>query len=81
MSTTIDTSDWNKPVFLSSLSDIETLKNSNGSDTQVWGSSELIRRLRKNNLVDQLWLIIRPITLGKGKICLAMAQYRQHLHY
>lgn len=50
-----------------SLTDIEKLKNSDGSDIQVWGSSEVIQLLLKNDLVDELWLMIHPLTLGHGK--------------
>ena len=46
---------------------IKNLKESNGSDIKVWGSSELVQLLLKNDLVDELWLKIYPITLGKGK--------------
>ncbi len=60
-------SDWKNTVFLESQADIEKLKNSNGSDVQVWGSGELIQLLLKNDLVDELWLKIHPLTLGKGK--------------
>jgi dihydrofolate reductase len=60
-------SDWKNSVFLNSLPDIEKLKSSEGSDIQVWGSSKLIQLLLKNNMVDELWLIIHPIILGKGK--------------
>ncbi|WP_316767958.1 dihydrofolate reductase family protein [Pedobacter frigiditerrae] len=67
MSTTITQSDWENTVFLNSLSDIKQLKNSNGPDIQVWGSAELIQLLLQNDLVDELWLMIHPITLGKGK--------------
>ena len=67
VSTTMKKSDWKNSVFLSSLPDIEKLKNSDGSDIQVWGSGELIQLLLKNDLVDELWLIIHPLTLGKGK--------------
>jgi dihydrofolate reductase len=49
------------------LADIEKLKNSKGSDLQVHGSGELIQLLLKNDLVDELWLKIFPLTLGKGK--------------
>jgi dihydrofolate reductase len=60
-------SDWKNSVFLKSLVDIEKLKNSKGSDIQVHGSGELIQLLLKNDLVDELWLKIHPLTLGKGK--------------
>ena len=67
LSTTMKKSDWKNSVFLNSLPDIEKLKNSNGSDIQVWGSSKLIQLLLKNDLVDELWLFIHPLTLGQGK--------------
>lgn len=67
LSATINQSDWENTVFLNSLSDIAKLKESSGSDIQVWGSSDLIQLLLKNDLMDELWLIIHPLTLGKGK--------------
>jgi len=67
LSNTLNKSDWQNSVFLKSVGDIEKLKNSTGSDLQVWGSSQLIQLLLKNDLVDELWLIIYPLTLGQGK--------------
>ena len=58
---------WKNSVFLKSLSEIEKLKNSEGSDIKVWGSSKLVQLLLKHDLVDELWLKIFPLTLGKGK--------------
>jgi dihydrofolate reductase len=67
MSKTMKKSDWKNSVFLKSLAHIKKLKNSKGSDIKVWGSSKLIQLLLKNDLVDELWLKIYPLTLGKGK--------------
>ena len=67
MSKTRKKSDWKNTVFLKSPADIKKLKNSKGSDIQVWGSSKLIQLLLKNDLVDELWIKIHPLTLGKGK--------------
>lgn len=67
LSGTRNTSDWNNTIFLSSKADIEKLRASNGSGIQVWGSSELIQLLLNNDLVDELWLMIHPLTLGQGK--------------
>ena len=67
LSKTIKNSDWKNTVFLESLEDIKQLKISEGSDIQVWGSSELIHLLLENGLVDELHLRIFPVILGKGK--------------
>jgi dihydrofolate reductase len=66
-SATVQQSDWNGCVFINSLADIEKLKASSGSDLQVWGSGKLVQLLLKNDLVDELWLMIHPLTLGDGK--------------
>jgi dihydrofolate reductase len=61
---------WKNTVVINSLADIIHLKNSNdksGVDIQVHGSGELIQALLKNDLVDELWLKIFPVTLGTGK--------------
>jgi dihydrofolate reductase len=58
---------WKNSVFITSAADIKKLKDTNGSDIQVWGSGELIQLLLKNDLVDELRLKIYPLTLGKGK--------------
>ncbi|HKB45121.1 MAG TPA: dihydrofolate reductase family protein [Chitinophagaceae bacterium] len=61
---------WKNSVVIKNLADIKKLKNSpakGGADIQVWGSSELVQLLLKNDLVDELRLKIHPLTLGKGK--------------
>ncbi len=67
LSNTMEKSEWKNSVFLKSAADIKKLKNSKGSDIKVWGSSELAQLLFKNDLVDELWLKIYPVILGKGK--------------
>ncbi|SDH63917.1 dihydrofolate reductase family protein [Mucilaginibacter sp. P25] len=67
LSNTKDKSDWNNSVFLTSIEDIKKLKDSEGSDIKVWGSGELVKLLLKHDLVDELWLKIYPVLLGKGK--------------
>lgn len=58
---------WKNSVILKSLEDIEKLKNSNGPDIKVWGSSKLVQLLLQHDLVDEFWLNIHPVILGKGK--------------
>ncbi len=60
-------SDWKNSVFLKGLADIKKIKKGNGRGIKVWGSSKLVQLLFKNDLVDELWLITYPVTLGKGK--------------
>lgn len=67
LSKTIKNSGWKNTIFIESLEDIKNLKNSDGADIQVWGSSQLIQLLLKNDLVDELRLKIYPLTLGSGK--------------
>jgi len=67
LSSTMKKSDWQNTVFLTSVADIEKLKNSEGPDLKIWGSSKLVQLLLKHDLVDEFWLNIHPITLGKGK--------------
>jgi dihydrofolate reductase len=60
-------SNWKNSVFIKSLEEVKKIKKLKGPVIQVWGSSELVQLLLKNNLVDELRLKIHPIVLGKGK--------------
>ena len=46
---------------------IRKLKNGSGREIQVHGSGALIQTLLKNDLVDELWLKIFPVTIGSGR--------------
>lgn len=46
---------------------LKELKQQDGPMLQIHGSGNMIQTLLKNDLVDELWLKIFPITLGKGK--------------
>src|SRR6185503_10038464 len=67
VSTTLSASDWQNSVFLKSVGDVKELKGSDGGDLQVIGSGNLVQTLLKHDLVDELRLMIFPITLGQGK--------------
>jgi dihydrofolate reductase len=67
VSRTMEKSDWKNSVFLKNVEDIEKLKNSGGSDLLVSGSGTLVQTLLKHDLVNELWLLIHPLTLGTGK--------------
>lgn len=67
LSNTVDKTDWKNTEFLKDVEDIKRIKNTTGSDLQVWGSGELIQLLLQNDLVDEIKLKIHPLTLGQGK--------------
>ncbi len=60
---------WKPAVVISRdvIDQIRNLKASDGPDLQVHGSGNLVQTLLKNDLVDEFWLKIFPITLGSGK--------------
>ena len=68
-SNTLTAHEWSKSVFLSGnvAEEIRKLKEGDGTDLQVHGSAELIQTLLENDLVDEIWLKIFPVTLGMGK--------------
>jgi len=68
-SNTLAESDWEKTIILKNdvVDEIRKLKLSDGPELQVHGSGNFIQTLLKNDLVDELWLKIFPITLGAGK--------------
>jgi dihydrofolate reductase len=60
---------WENSKLISKdvVAELKKLKESNGPMLQVHGSANFIQTLLKNDLVDELWLKIFPVTLGAGK--------------
>lgn len=69
VSNTMTSGKWQPSLFLSGdiAEKVTQIKQQQGPDLHVWGSSELIQTLFKHDLVDVFWLMIYPITLGNGK--------------
>lgn len=61
--------EWENSIALTGnvAEKVKKLKNEDGPDLQVWGSSNLIQTLLKSDLVDELWLKIFPVVIGNGK--------------
>ena len=68
-SNTLSASQWNNTVFLKGdiPGQIGKLKQQEGPEIQVHGSSGLIQTLLEHDLIDEFWLKIFPVTLGSGK--------------
>ncbi len=67
VSKTLKNPTWENTVVISDIKELKELKNTNGPDLQVYGSSKLVQTLMEHDLVDEFWLKIFPITLGTGK--------------
>ena len=67
LSNTMKETDWKNTTFIQSVDDIKKLKESDGPDIQVWGSSKVVQLLLENDLVDELRLMTYPLILGVGK--------------
>ncbi len=68
-SKTLTRLDWNNSELIKgdAWNEIEKIKEQDGPEIQVHGSGNLIQMLLKQDLVDELWLKVFPITLGVGK--------------
>jgi len=68
-SNTMTSSEWQPSVFLDGdiAEKVAKIKRQGGPDLHVWGSGDLLQTLSKHDLVDVFWLMIYPITLGRGK--------------
>lgn len=68
-SNTMRDHDWATTVVLrgDAPEAVRALKETEGPDLQVHGSSDLLQTLLAHDLVDELWLKIFPVTIGTGK--------------
>jgi len=68
-SKTLDSVDWSNSILLEgdAAEEVAKLKQQNGPEIQVHGSSDLIQTLLEHDLVDELRLLIFPVVLGSGK--------------
>ena len=60
---------WENTVFLNDhvVESLRELKQQEGPNLHVHGSSQLLQTLFEHDLVDTLWLKIFPVMLGAGK--------------
>jgi dihydrofolate reductase len=69
VSRTLDRVDWNNSILIKGdvVREITGLKELDGPELQVPGSSNLIQTLLKHNLIDEMHLLIYPVAIGAGK--------------
>jgi dihydrofolate reductase len=64
-----DTLDWqNSHALKGNLADaIRAPKRQDGANLLTWGSGDMMHQLLATGLVDELWLLIYPVVLGRAK--------------
>ncbi|RBL94211.1 dihydrofolate reductase family protein [Chitinophaga flava] len=59
--------EWNNSHILRNVAkDVAALKHTDGGDILVYGSATLVKSLLHHNLVDELRLMVYPVTIGGG---------------
>jgi dihydrofolate reductase len=69
VSTTLATADWNNSIIISEnvTGEIAALKQQDGGNILVYGSSVLVDSLIEAGLVDEYRLLVYPVVVGSGK--------------
>jgi dihydrofolate reductase len=59
--------EWNNSHILRDVAkDVAALKNSDGGDILVYGSATLVKALLHHDLIDELRLMVFPLSIGGG---------------
>ena len=68
-SRTLKSLEWADSVLIEGdvVEGVRALKQSDGPELQIHGSSNLIQSLLPHNVIDEFHLLIFPLVLGKGK--------------
>ena len=68
-SRTLKSLEWAKSVLIEGdvVEGVRALKQSDGPELQIHGSSNLIQSLLPHKVIDEFHLLIFPVVLGKGK--------------
>lgn len=82
-SETLDKSTWTNTVLAKgNLTDeIVNLKNQNGKDLLVYGGADFAGSLIKENLIDEYYLFVQPVILGKGMTIFDKTENRLNLKF
>ena len=69
VSTTLDTVEWQNSTLIKGnvAQELTRLKQEPGKNISVVGSATLVRSLLREDLLDELRLLVHPIVVGRGK--------------
>jgi dihydrofolate reductase len=68
VSSTLTKVAWNNSILIQEnvTEEVRNLKQQPGGDIRVIGSATLVRSLMETDLIDEYWLMVHPLILGKG---------------
>ena len=67
VSRSLQKTEWNNSHILRDVAkDVAELKNTDGGDILVYGSPTLVRALLHHDLIDELRLMLYPVSIGGG---------------
>jgi dihydrofolate reductase len=68
-SRSLDDASWNNTTLLKgdAVDEVRSLKQQNGADLVILGSSTIIKTLAQAGLIDEFQLLITPVVLGSGR--------------
>ncbi len=67
VSRSLQKAEWNNSHILRDVAnDVAALKQSNGGDILVYGSATLVKALLHHDLIDELRLMVYPLSVGGG---------------
>jgi dihydrofolate reductase len=67
VSQSLEKADWNNSHILRDVAkDVSALKKTDGGEILVYGSATLVKALLNHNLVDEMHLMLHPISIGGG---------------
>ena len=67
VSRSLQKAEWNNSHILRDVAkDVAALKNTDGGDILVYGSGTLVKALLHHDLIDELRLMVYPLSIGGG---------------
>jgi dihydrofolate reductase len=67
VSRSLQKTDWNNSHILRDVAkEVAALKNSDGGDILVYGSGTLVKSLLQHNFIDELRMMVHPLSVGGG---------------
>jgi dihydrofolate reductase len=66
VSRSLDKAAWNNSHILRDVTEVAALKNTEGGNILVYGSATLVKSLLHHDLIDELRLMLYPVSIGGG---------------